>query len=29
MNILNVGYLSTNYYLLENGGSRLLVDAGS
>jgi ribonuclease/clavin/mitogillin len=28
MIILNVGYLSTNYYLLEIGGSRLLVDAG-
>jgi ribonuclease/clavin/mitogillin len=26
--ILNVGYLSTNYYLLDSGRMRLLVDAG-
>jgi ribonuclease/clavin/mitogillin len=28
MNILNVGYLSTNYYLLDNGRTTLLADAG-
>ena len=28
MNILNLHYLSTNYYLLDNGKHRLLVDAG-
>jgi glyoxylase-like metal-dependent hydrolase (beta-lactamase superfamily II) len=28
MNILNIGYMSTNYYLLDNGRTTLLVDAG-
>ena len=28
MNILNLGYLSTNYYLLDNGRTTLLADAG-
>src|SRR5579859_3079784 len=28
MNILNAGYLSTNYYLLDSGVATLLVDAG-
>lgn len=28
MNIINVGYDSTNYYVVENKGPRLLVDAG-
>ena len=28
MNIVNVGYDSTNYYLLETGGGKLLVDCG-
>ncbi|GGB22347.1 MBL fold metallo-hydrolase [Puia dinghuensis] len=28
MNILTISYLSTNYYLLDNGKHRLLVDAG-
>lgn len=28
MNILNVGYDSTNYYLLETNAGKLLVDSG-
>ena len=28
MNIVNTGYDSTNYYLLETGGGKLLVDCG-
>jgi ribonuclease/clavin/mitogillin len=28
MNIINVGYRSTNYYLLDNGKIKLLIDAG-
>ena len=28
MNIVNVGYDSTNYYVLGQGGTRLLVDVG-
>ena len=28
MNIVNVGYDSTNYYVLEQGTTRLLVDVG-
>jgi len=28
MNIVNVGYGSTNYYVIGDGGSRLLVDVG-
>jgi endoribonuclease LACTB2 len=28
MTILNIGYLSTNYYLLDSGKATLLVDAG-
>ena len=28
LNILNVGYDSTNYYLIETGQTRLLVDVG-
>ncbi|HTR77402.1 MAG TPA: MBL fold metallo-hydrolase [Gemmatimonadaceae bacterium] len=28
MNIVNVGYASTNYYVLGNGANRLLVDVG-
>lgn len=28
MNIVNVGYDSTNYYLIEAGGGKLLVDCG-
>ena len=28
MNIINVGYDSTNYYVLEQNGVRLLVDVG-
>ena len=28
MNIVNVGYSSTNYYLIEDRGHRLLIDVG-
>jgi glyoxylase-like metal-dependent hydrolase (beta-lactamase superfamily II) len=28
MNIVNAGYSSTNYYVVEQGGKRLLVDVG-
>ena len=28
LNIINVGYMSTNYYVLDAGKSRLLVDVG-
>jgi len=28
MNIINVGYDSTNYYVLEQNGTRLLIDVG-
>lgn len=28
MNIINVGYDSTNYYVIENKGPRLLIDTG-
>ncbi len=28
MNIVNVGYDSTNYYVIEQNRTRLLVDAG-
>jgi len=28
MKIINVGYSSTNYYLLDNDKVKLLVDAG-
>jgi hypothetical protein len=28
MNIVNVGYRSTNYYVIANSAPKLLVDAG-
>jgi glyoxylase-like metal-dependent hydrolase (beta-lactamase superfamily II) len=28
MNIVNVGYSSTNYYVIEEGNARLLIDVG-